>query len=276
MESVLDISAIVLSFNSKKFIEKCVRDLIISFETCSLKGEVIVVDNGSTDGCVDILKDLLNEFPAHINVIYLDENTGTTYSRNLAMKVAKGYYFVVLDSDAYMNANTMKGMMHWLNSHEEYGLVAPQLTFPDGRYQLSIDSFPTLIRKAQRFFWLKKIEGEKAIDLTEEYDIDYAISACWMFPRSIYKAIGGLDENIFYAPEDVDYCLRIWKHGKKIAYLPRYSIVHDARELSRGFKFNKFVYLHIKGLIYYFIKHRYFLNLHFLYKRLNKATHMQK
>jgi GT2 family glycosyltransferase len=275
MESAVVISAIVLSFNSKKFIEKCVRELVISFDNSNIAGEVIVVDNGSEDGCVEILKSLQIEFSSQLNVIYLDDNTGTTYSRNLAMKVANGEYFVVLDSDAYMNASTIKGMMNWLKTHEEYGLVAPQLTFPDGRYQLSVDSFPTLTRKAQRFFWLKKMEDAKTVNLTEEHDIDYAISACWMFPRSVYEAIGGLDENIFYAPEDVDYCLRIWKHGKKIAYLPKYCIVHDARELSRGFKLNKFVYLHIKGLIYYFIKHRYFFSLQRLNKRLNKSAHMR-
>ncbi|NQZ87213.1 MAG: glycosyltransferase family 2 protein [Colwellia sp.] len=271
----MDISAIVLSFNSKQFIEKCVRDLVNSFDDCDYQGEVIVVENGSTDGCVEILKLLESEFPEVLNVIYLEKNTGTTYSRNLAMRASIGEYFVILDSDAYMNQFVLKGMIDWLRQHEEYGLVAPQLTFPDGRYQLSIDSFPTVTRKIRRFFMLKQMETTQNIDLDSVYDIDYAISACWMFHRSIYEDIGGLDEKIFYAPEDVDYCLRIWKHGKKIAYLPMYSLVHDAREVSRGFKFNKFVYLHVKGLMYYFIKHRYFFNLKSLYKRLNKTVHME-
>jgi GT2 family glycosyltransferase len=191
------------------------------------------------------------------------------------MSASLGEYFVILDSDAYMNSLVLKGMVDWLGQHEEYGLVAPQLTFPDGRYQLSIDSFPTVTRKIKRFFMLKQMETTQNIDLDSAYDIDYAISACWMFHRSIYEGIGGLDEQIFYAPEDVDYCLRIWTHGKKIAYLPMYSLVHDAREVSRGFKFNKFFYLHVKGLMYYFIKHRYFFNLKPLYKRLNKNVHME-
>lgn len=274
MRNIVDLSAIVLSFNSKQFIEKCVRDLITSFDSCGYEGEVIVVDNGSNDGCVQILKKLKDEFDERLKIIFLEHNTGTTYSRNLAMKVATGQYFVILDSDAYMNAKTLEGMKNWLSTHQEYGLVAPQLTFPDGRYQLSIDSFPTLSRKIQRFFLLKKMETTNQLDVNKTYDIDYAISACWMFPRIIYDEIGGLDEKIFYAPEDVDYCLRIWKQERKIAYLPMYSMVHDAREVSRGFKFNKFVYLHIKGLMYYFIKHRYLFSLKKLYKKINKNNHM--
>lgn len=249
--------------------------MITSFNENSYQGEVIVVENGSTDGCIDILKELEIEFSEQLKVIYLDENTGTTYSRNRAMEIAKGKYFVVLDSDAYMNSKALKGMKDWLGKNKEYGLVAPQLIFPDGRYQLSVDSFPTFTRKVQRFFLLKQMENNQTIDLTRSHDIDYAISACWMFPREIYDEIGGLDENIFYAPEDVDYCLRIWTMGKKIAYIPIFKLVHDAREVSRGFKFNKFVYLHVKGLMYYFFKHRYFWGLEGLYKRLDKVAHLK-
>jgi len=271
----VEISAIVLSFNSNQFIDRCVRDLINSFNECNLKGEVIVVENGSSDGCIATLCKLETEFSEQLRVIYLAKNTGTTYSRNRAMKVAKGQYFVILDSDAYMNADTLRGMKNWLDQHKNYGLVAPQLTFPDGRYQLSVDSFPTFTRKVKRFFMLKQMESKQTIDLSKNHDVDYAISACWMFPREIYDTLGGLDENIFYAPEDVDYCLRVWKSGKKIAYLPQFTLVHDAREVSRGFKLNKFVYLHIKGLIYYFFKHKYFFSLEQLYKRLNKLAHMK-
>jgi len=272
----MDLSAVVLSFNSKAYIEKCVRDLFDSYEKCNYQGEVIVVENGSVDGSANILRSLQIEFKDKLNVIYLDENFGTTRSRNLAFKASSGKMLLVLDSDAYMNATALRGLKTWLENNNDYGLIAPQLTFPDGRYQLSIDTFPTITRKIKRFFLLKQIENSQIIDFKSEYDIDYAISACWMFHRSLYDSIGGLDENIFYAPEDVDFCLRVWKSGQKIAYLPSYSIIHDAQEVSRGFKINKFVLLHIKGLIYYFIKHRYFFSLSSLYSKLHKNEHMKK
>jgi GT2 family glycosyltransferase len=272
----MDLSAVVLSFNSIAYIERCVRDLFDSYDKCNYQGEVIVIENGSSDGSVDILKNLQIEFEGKLQVIYSDENLGTTRSRNLGFKASKGEIIIVLDSDAYMNSEALEGLKLWLENKNDYGLIAPKLTFPDGRYQLSIDTFPTITRKVKRFFLLKQIENSQKIDFESNYDIDYAISACWMFRRSLYESIGGLDENIFYAPEDVDFCLRVWKSGKKIAYLPTYSIIHDAQEVSRGFKINKFVLLHIKGLIYYFIKHRYFFSLTSLYSKLHKNEHMQK
>lgn len=79
-----------------------------------------------------------------------------------------------------------------------------------------------------------------------------------ILPSSVVDKVGLLDENIFYAPEDVDYCLRIWKSGFKIIYDPQVSAVHHAQEISRGFTFNKATVEHIKGLFYYFRKHRCF------------------
>jgi len=71
--------------------------------------------------------------------------------------------------------------------------------------------------------------------------------------------VGLLDEKIFYSPEDVDYCIRVWKAGFDIRYLPKYEIIHDAQEISRakGIRINFFTLSHIKGLLYLFLKHRY-------------------
>ena len=58
-------------------------------------------------------------------------------------------------------------------------------------------------------------------------EVDYLISACWLFTREVYEKVGPLDEQIFYAPEDVDFCIRVWKAGFKIGYVPEYKMVHD-------------------------------------------------
>ncbi|MCK4486712.1 MAG: hypothetical protein KAU38_08130 [Desulfobacterales bacterium] len=73
------------------------------------------------------------------------------------------------------------------------------------------------------------------------------------------QVIGLLDEKIFYAPEDVDYCLRTWRVGYKVLYDSRVSAIHHAREISRGIRINRATISHIKGLLYYFMKHKYML-----------------
>ena len=105
---------------------------------------------------------------------------------------------------------------------------------------------------------------------TAPVDVDYAISACWLITRECVDKTGLLDEEIFYSPEDVDYCIRVWKAGFTIVYLPHTQMVHDAQELSRGFKLSKFHFSHLAGLFYLFKKHRYFWNLKGLYKKMER------
>jgi len=100
-------------------------------------------------------------------------------------------------------------------------------------------------------------EGSEELQSNSITDVDYAISAFWLFHRSLLDKVGLLDEKIFYAPEDVDFCLRIWKAGLRIVYQPSVSVIHHTQEISRGWKLNSAKINHLKGLVYFFVKHRY-------------------
>lgn len=255
----MDLSIIIITFNSIHCIEQCIADALTSLEKSGFEGQICLFENGSTDGTTALLKNLQISV-SNLSVIYSEHNLGTTKSRNAAIELSTGKNILVLDSDAFLTTESLVGMVEYLGNHPEYGLVAPMLTYKSGNFQLSFDDFPTVQRKLQRYLFLKNIERHN-VEGQDEIDVDYLISACWLFTREVYDKVGPLDEKIFYAPEDVDYCLRIWKAGYKIGYLPRYDMVHDAQELSRGIKFNRFTYLHIKGLLYYFLKHGYMFRL---------------
>ena len=268
---MIDVSAVVLSFNSKRYIETCVCSLMASYDAASLKGEVFVVENGSIDGSVDILKGLQARFGERLKVFYLTENTGTTRSRNLALRAAQGRSVLVLDSDAYMNPEALVAMLAYQAADQKAGLVAPKLIYPDGRFQLSVDVFPTVSRKIKRYFAMRELE--KREPPAEAGPVDYAISACWLLSKGAVEATGLLDERIFYSPEDVDYCIRLWRAGYQVHYFPGVSVVHDAQEISRpkGLAgINKFTIRHAKGLLYLFLKHRYGFGLSALYRRLRR------
>lgn len=267
----MDVSAVVLSFNSRRYIRTCVESLVNSFEACGLAGEILVVENGSRDGSVAILEALQTEFAGTLIVFYQAENTGTTRSRNLALKSSKGKAVLILDSDAYMNPDALRRMLAYLEDHERVGLVAPRLTYPDGRFQLSVDVFPTVLRKLKRLWALRELERQEAA--VEAGAVDYAISACWLLRAETIAATGWLDERIFYSPEDVDFCIRVWQAGWQVHYCPSVSIVHDAQEISRpkGLGINKFTIRHAKGLAYLFFKHRYALTLRGLYRRIGRG-----
>lgn len=254
----MDFSVVILTYNSKRYIETCLQSAIDSFNQIHAQFEIFVTDNGSQDGTVDILERFESDYPNQIRVSYFKENTGTTYSRNIGLTNAQGEHIIVLDSDAYLNPDVVSGIRDYLVSTPHCGLAVPTLTYPDGRAQLSTDVFPTLVRKVQRFLYLKDIE-QTLESKTEPHAVDYAISAFWMFPRHVLNAVGLLDEKIFYSPEDVDYCIRIWKAGFEIHFVPEFSTVHDAQEISRakGFSINWFTLSHLKGLFYLFLKHRF-------------------
>jgi GT2 family glycosyltransferase len=268
------LSIVILSFNSSRHIEKCLSHVFESLKCVNNKAEVFVVENGSSDGSLEIVDGFHKQFPEILKVITFERNTGTTYSRNAALKQAKGDFILVLDSDAYITADAISMLTNYLTKKPNVGMAVPRLFYGSGNYQISCDEFPTLWVKAKRFLFLKKMEekGDALISVDKPTDVDYAISACWMLSRRCFESVGLLDEKFFYSPEDVDYCLRVWKAGFVISYVPSVSVVHDAQELSRGFKLTKFHFSHLKGLLYLMFKHKYFWGLSSLYKRLGKDS----
>lgn len=255
----MDISFVILTWNSSQHIINCLNSITDSMRTSTYTYEVFVIDNGSTDDSVRLINEYDAQHKGILIPILLDHNTGTTYSRNLAITQASGKYIVVLDSDVQLNDNTLDVLVLTLEGDDKVGLVAPKLVYGNGLLQKSYDQFPTVWRKLYRYLFLKTIEKNEREELEEDapIEIDYAISAFWLIRKDVIDNVGLLDENIFYAPEDVDYCLRIWQHGYKILYVPNVYAIHHAQEISRGFRINKALIEHVKGLIYYFGKHRY-------------------
>jgi len=258
----MDISFVILTWNSEPYIEKCFESLLDSLEKTTYKYEIIIVDNGSTDRTPEILSHYQSAYQQHLKIVFLVNNIGTTVSRNLALKQISGDYIVILDSDVQVPVGIFEKLINRINTAPNIGMVVPKIFYPSGKWQKSIDQFPTLLHKLNRFFSLRHIEEQESIkesDNKVERCVDYAISAFWLLKKEVLEKVGLLDEKYFYAPEDVDYCLRLWRAGFQIYYDPSASIVHHTQEISRGFKLSKAKLEHIKGLFYYFVKHRYFL-----------------
>ena len=151
-------SFVILSFNSEKYIQKCLTAINDATRLLKINSEVFVVDNGSTDRSRAILNAFEFNKQVSFNQILFHTNTGTTISRNAALKQSSGQFIVILDSDAYVNATVLAELKNHLESHKSCGLAVPKLIYPDGRYQLSVDQFPTPVRKIKRYFLLKHLE----------------------------------------------------------------------------------------------------------------------
>jgi GT2 family glycosyltransferase len=264
------ISAVILSYNSGRYLARCLDMLIAALGEGGEPDEIFVVENGSADDSAEVLRRFEAEHPGLVHGIYNAENRGTTASRNQALARAAGRYVLVLDSDAYVSPGTFEPLLARLAGDPTIGLIAPKLTYGHGGLQISTDTFPTLSRKIRRFLMLKDMEA-KAPPPREPVEVDYAISAFWLLPKHVVDKVGPLDEAIFYSPEDVDYCIRVWAAGYRIVYDPTVSAVHDAQELSRGLKLKGFLFRHVGGLFYLFRKHRYMFGLRGLYRRLGRV-----
>lgn len=265
-------SVVVLSYNAQRSLGECLDKVLAALDAAGGRNEIFVVDNGSGDHSREIIEQFCTNRPDVIRAIYFENNTGTTVSRNTALRQAQGDYVLILDSDAYITATALLKLRDHLKENPDTGIAAPRLLYGNGNFQLSCDSFPTLLHKLKRFVFLKKMEqrAHPLQSVSVPTAVDYAISACWLLRANVLQTVGQFDENIFYSPEDVDYCLRVWEHGYRVTYVPDAEVIHDAQELSRGLRFSSFHWSHLAGLIYLFRKHRYFFGHSRLYRRLHR------
>lgn len=270
-----EISLIILTWNSENYIKKCAESLLNELNGFNELYEIFIIDGGSQDLTLKILDELSSK-NHNIQVIKLEKNFGTTISRNIGIRKSIGKYIFILDSDTEIKAGTVKILIDTINKGGKIGIVAPRLFYPDGLIQASCKRFPTIktkIYKYMPFYATRNIaEKDELYDKIYEKEnkqiteVDYCISAAWMVNREAIDDIGFFDENIFYAPEDVDYCLRMWLKGWKVIYNPLASVVHHTQRKS--YKDFKIAWQHLKGLLYYFRKYNYWFNRKKIYKRI--------
>jgi GT2 family glycosyltransferase len=254
------VSFIILTWNSERHLERCFSSI---FQKCAeeeITFEVLVIDNGSTDGSVSILRRYESEYPS-FKVIALQHNRGTTFTRNLGLKQATGRYICVLDSDTELCSGSLSAACKVLAARPEAGMIAPRLLLPDGSVQNSVKRFPSLwhklIKVPRILFGINTPNADFYANFPFDRDrvVDSAISACWILKRELLDEVGYLDERIFYSPEDLDYSFRVRKAGYRIIYYPALTVLHHTQQISHRKPFSKVSMSHLNGLIYYYKKH---------------------
>jgi GT2 family glycosyltransferase len=259
--SIPTISFIILTWNSESYLKGCFDSIIRKCANEEMPFEVIVIDNGSHDGSCGLVEVYLNNFPASFHIIKLETNRGTTYTRNLGLKQARGEFICILDSDTELGEGSLTEIIKRLSSDENIGLIVPWLLLPDGSVQNSVKRFPTMLDKLMKIPRIVLGIGTKNNDFyenfpfSEEREVDTAISACWFFRKKLIQKVGYLDEKIFYAPEDIDYSLRVWQAGCCILYYPAFTVLHHTQQITHRKPLSKTSLSHFRGLLYYYRKH---------------------
>ncbi|QOY60353.1 glycosyltransferase family 2 protein [Thermophilibacter immobilis] len=254
---------VILAWNSEAVVRPCLES-VLALDCTDL--DVWVVDNGSTDSTPCILAELSSAH-SNLHVVTSDKNLGTTISRNEALKEIESAtdYICILDSGTVVNQAAFDQMVAVLVSNQKIGVVGPTMSSSDGSVQLSGRNLPTpsiKLGKAWPFGSVSKkaakAEEPKTPIVNGIQDVGYLLSACWVLPKQVLDLVGLFDEKIFYAPEDVDWCVRCHAAGLRVVRCYEAHIVHEYQRLSHKKIMSKMNLEHIKGLVYYFWKNRYF------------------
>jgi N-acetylglucosaminyl-diphospho-decaprenol L-rhamnosyltransferase len=258
----MNLSIIVLNWNSKRYLEKCIGSINENVSS-SIKKEIIIVDNGSRDGSVEFIKE---HYQSGIMLIKNDRNRGVAFARNQGICCTNGMYVLMLDVDTIVHEGAIETLINTLDKDNKIGLCGPKLFGIDGELQYSCREFPTILSKLYRQFppkWQNRLlikEELRSWDHGSIKNVGYIIGACQLIRREAIKDVGLFDENMFYGVEDVDFCLRTWKNGWKVVYNPFSQITHFEQRYSRKLGFNPLIVQHIYSLLIYFWKHKYVIS----------------
>jgi len=250
------LSTVILTSNQRKLTERVVGSL--NEFMLSADAEVILVDNGSSDGTQNAVMAKDFEWKERLKYIYLNENIGVAPGRNVGLKHASGDVILILDNDTIVDREALAYMLRRLLCDKTIGILAPALYSPSGELQDSAKPFPGVGIKVRHFIspkWRREDERAEAC----ECEPFYVIGACQMFRREVMEKAGMLDERIFYGPEDADFCMRVRQAGFRIVYDPQVRIIHDWQRITSRRRFSRLSLLHIRSLIYFYLKHRRFL-----------------
>jgi N-acetylglucosaminyl-diphospho-decaprenol L-rhamnosyltransferase len=245
------VSVVVVTLNALPWIERCLE---------SVRGhERIVVDHGSTDGTLELVRE---RFP-DVRLIE-QENKGLGAGSNAGMRVASGDYFLLLNSDAWALGEALERLVEFADTHPEAAVVGPRLSNPDGSLQRSVRGFPTLWRLATEYFFLRKL-APRSRALNAFYgagfahdsvlEAEFLMGACLLVRREAADTVGLFDEDFFMFSEETDWCYRFRQAGWKVLFYPGAEFAHMGGATTRqnwGPMFRE----QVRGHLRFLAKHR--------------------
>jgi len=273
-EKKIKLSIIILSWNTKELLRKCLESLEQESKRAKEQEmEIIVVDNGSTDGSLDILRqfkaqsfDKLRIDPEQsrtgqsskfkVDLILNRENLGFARGNNQGIKKAKGEYIMLLNSDTVVKEGAITRLITYLDTHQEIDVVGPKLLNKDGSVQESCGRFPNLTVTAIMLF-KEHFGGSRFVRWPPEdsTEVDWLMGAAFLARKEVFQKIGGLDEKLFMYMEEVEWFYRARQAGFKAFFLKEAEIVHLGRGSSVSGKKEPILNIY-KGILYFYRKHK--------------------
>ncbi len=236
---MIDVAVIVVSWNVREYLANCLRSICTDLSRSQLHGEIFVVDNASTDGTVDLLRDL---FP-QVHVIANDENVGFGAANNQGMRAASEYkpkYYFLLNPDTYVRTGSIESLITCLEERPKAGMAGARLIYGDGRFQHSAFYFPGLgqlvfdLWPMPARLYQSRFNGRYPRRLYQPrrrpFQVDHPLGATMMVRADVAESTHGFDESFHMFCEEIDWSWRVRRAGWEIYTVPAAEIVHYAGE----------------------------------------------
>jgi len=228
----MDLSIIIVSYNTKEILNKCLKSVYESLKGSKLKYEVIVVDNNSQDGSVELVEKYFTE----VILLKNKENQGYAKANNQGIIISQGKYVLLLNSDTIVINKSIEKMVRFLDKTPTAGVVTPKVELPNGKIDPACHrGFPTPWASITYFLKLEKCFPKIRFfsgyhlwykNLLKIHEIDACSGAFFLIKKEVLKDVGMLDEDYFMYGEDLDWCYRIKEKNWKIYYNPESKIIH--------------------------------------------------
>jgi N-acetylglucosaminyl-diphospho-decaprenol L-rhamnosyltransferase len=235
-----DVTITIVSWNTSALLRDCLTSLIGAYLSPGPRQrmEIHVVDNASQDDSVSMVK---NEFRDDVRLFQSPENVGFARANNASWKVAKGRYWLLLNSDTQIFPGAIEKLVQFMDAHPKCGLATAKLLNPDGTPQFCAQPEPSVklvwyetlrIHK----FWTPKKRARKLLSTYFGYDEAVRVGWTWgtalIARREAVQECGPLDETFHMYGEDTEWCLRMRRAGWQVWFCPDAEIVHYGGQSS--------------------------------------------
>lgn len=250
----MELSVCIVSYQCRDKLRECLSSVRANRPT--VDHEVIVVDNGSTDGTVEMLRE---EF-FWVRSMSNPENRGFSVACNQGLGEARGRVLMMLNPDTHVTHGALDGLLRFVRERPWIGAVGPRLVGPEGAPEMSCREFPTLMNALwhltglSRTFSRSKVFGHFEMswwDHAEPRSVDWLSGAALTFTRTAWERVGPLDEGFFLQAAELDWQKRLQRAGLERWYLPTVTIVHHPGRSWGGSEAEEVVPLHLAAFRYF-------------------------
>ncbi len=229
-----DVSICIVSLNAKDYLNDCLDS--IENNTHRVSYEIIIVDNGSTDGTFDSIQSQRPQVKLYRN----NENNGYSAPMNQALRTGIGRHLMQLNPDTIVHPGSLDRLVAFLDTHPDVGIVGPKVLNPNGSLQEPCrrsearpwDVMSYFSGLARLFPDDRRFSGYYMgyMDENETHEAEGVSGSCMLMRSTMIEQVGYLDESLFAYQEDADYCFRARQAGWKIFYYPEAEITHFGGE----------------------------------------------